>query len=214
VIPFTNEFQEEVDFIPDHIFGSTRFVNICRDKKYNTFKSFQPIEDFYPKDLWINGEGVKMKLGEITHENLSYPLFFKPFTEKFFTGKLIEKKSDLDKIQLSTSFIPDENEELIWISPPKNIKVEYRFFIFGGEIATASSYKGTTKNSRIHPDHDCWNAVKNILSAHGNIDKGFAMDMGFVDGEYKIVELNNINSSGIYDADTDAFVRYLEIMSD
>lgn len=214
IIPFTESFQSEIDFVPDYIFGSGRFVNICRSKKYPTFPSFKPIEpDIFPRDLWINGDGYECVWGNLVIDSAK---FIKPFTEKFFTGVLVKTQSDLDKVQLSTSFINDENAERIWVSEPKNIKQEVRFFVLYGNLITGSIYKnnGIGHYIALDSNHSSWNVCKNFLSSvDKKYENSFAIDLGLVNDEWKIIEMNNLNSSGFYKCDTDALVRALLMFS-
>lgn len=214
LIPFTHEFTEPVYFNPDYIFGSTRFVYVCRQKGFKTFPGFSARPEFYPTDLYINN-GEVMKWGDV---KLTSPKFIKPlYVEKFFTGRVFEDQEDLGKAQLSTSFIENENDVLVIVSDPVHIKSEYRFFVLGNDeksdrnISTASMYKqnGEAKHVRIDDKHSAWYALSNILKAHGMICPGFVIDMALVGEEYKIVELNCIQSSGLYDIDTDRFCKDL-----
>jgi hypothetical protein len=217
IIPFTDTFDREIDFVPKHVFGSNRFINVCRSKGFPVFKSFKPIEDFYLEIDWVNGAGKDItwgKLNALPAETFVKPFFIKPYTEKFFTGKVCESGDDLQKIQLATSFIENEEDEMVRISYAVNIRDEVRFFIIGGEIISASLYriKGINKQARIDETHIAWRRCKQLLRDYGVIDEAFVMDLGLV-GEmnhshyWKIVELNNINSAGLYETDTDAIVN-------
>ena len=218
VIPFTENFPERVDFEPDAIFGSGRFVNICRAKGYPTFPSFDPIEDFYPRYEWVNYCGQQCRYDQLPDVisqalRLQGAQFVKPFTEKFFTGMVIESEEDLEKIQLASSFLEDEGAEMVRVSPAVNLGEEVRFFILNGQIISGSVYKdrGIAKQYRVDENHPSWAAAKEIIRKHGEITFGFVMDLGLVNGEeWRIVELNNLNSSGLYQIDTDAFVNALK----
>jgi hypothetical protein len=221
VVPFTDEFDEPVNFIPHAIFGSGRFVNVCRTKGFPTFKSFDPIDEFYPWVDWVNGvpnrENNVVRFGDLkkTVDGLMSPVFVKPFTEKFFTGLVLHSASDVDKIQLASSFIEDENDELVRVTPAVNIHEEVRFFIVNRTIISASVYKvnGVAKQYRIDGNHPSWKRCASLLRCYGAIDKAFVMDLGRVGyDDWMIVELNNINSSGLYEIDTDAFARSLKYL--
>jgi hypothetical protein len=209
LIPFTENFTKEIDFTPTHIFGSGRFVNVCRKLGYPTYKSFDPIETFYPKELWINGEGEDIKWGDLPNYDYSIPKFVKPYTEKFFTGRLIESVKDLDKVQLASSFITNDEEELVRISDAVNIQHEVRFYVIGGKVITGSYYRVNGQVSHLAcPCYEQPHIVcEEIVLEYGNIDEAFVMDLGKVGDEWKIVELNNLNSSGLYECDTNAIVR-------
>ena len=45
------------------------------------------------------------------------------------------------------------------------------------------------------------------------IEVAYVMDIGLVDGEYKVVEINTLNSAGFYASDMGAVVRALEALN-
>lgn len=220
VVPFTDDFDTPVNFIPHAIFGSGRFVNVCREKGFPTFKSFDPIDEWYPWVEWINGVPsryntvIPFRMLKTVVSDKETPVFVKPFTEKFFTGLVLHSAADVDKIQLASSFIADEGEEMVRVTPAVNIHEEVRFFIVNGIIISASVYKvnGVAKQYRIDSSHPSWARCSSLLRLYGAIDRAFVMDLGRVDDDWMIVELNNINSSGLYEIDTDAFARSLKYL--
>lgn len=227
VIPFTHDLRnaegEIKDFDEDvtHIFGSGRFVNICRSLGYPTYESFEKVRfDLFTGKFWINGKAATYKLKNLRKEEADmFPCFIKPHTEKFFTGLVIESKEDLDKIQYATSFIEDPEDEIIYVSRPQTIQQEIRFYIIDNKIISASAYKNGSqrKQFRIDATHDAWEACQSMLhfphpermycAAPIPYRLPYVMDLGLVNNEWKIVELNNINSSGLYECDTDAIVN-------
>lgn len=211
VVPFTETFKQEVDYTPTQVFGSGRFVNICRGRGFPTFKSFHPLEPFYDASVWVNGDGRDIRWGEVPDADLEYPCFIKPYTEKFFTGMVLEAAADCQKVQLATSFIDDESREMVRVSPAHDIAEEIRFYIIGGTVVSGSCYKvkGVPKQYRVDHSHPAWQACRDIIST-GVIDEAFVMDLGRISDTWKIVELNNINSAGLYETDTDAIVSALK----
>lgn len=221
VVPFTSEMVPEPVSKPDYVFGSGRFVQLARDRGFPTFPSYKPIEDRYPKSDWINGDGYDVRWGDL---KVTEPVFVKPYREKFFTGRVVESQEDLGKVQLSTSFIEDENDEMVRVSKPVDILDEIRAFVIGGTIVTASYYKINRR-----PNHQAIVAVPPPLEWLGRIirafagyhepDRAFVIDIGRTseprvwnpDG-WGIVEMNNFNSAGLYKADTDAIVRALHYL--
>lgn len=199
VIPFTNEFDDEVYIQPDICLGSTRFIDVCHDADFPVFPSFKPIEKFYPKELWVNGDGYDIAWKDL---KVLYPFFIKPYREKFFTSLVVFNQDDLSKIQLMHS--PDDANEIIRVSRAIDIVSESRFFIIGGKVITGSQYKlkGILNSRSIDSLHPAWKKAEKILDNHGPICEAFVMDLGKTesgnDDSYKIVELNNLNSSGFY----------------
>ena len=214
LVPFTTEFEPDISFEPQHVFGSNRFVNVCRERGYSVFESFEPFEKFYDSEHWLNGEqGQDVRWGELINaEEIKFPLFVKPYTEKFFTGTIINSYSDFDKVQLATSFIKDEMREMVRVSPAVNIYDEVRFFIINRRIVSGSYYVmgKQKKQAMITADHEAWKTCERILAGK-YIDVAFVMDLGAIaDNQWKIVELNNINSAGFYKNDTNAIVSALK----
>ncbi len=209
VIPFTTDFDPVLPeyYDPDYVFGSGRFVNICRESGYRTFPSFSPDQYHFQWDDYVN-EGEAHKWGSLI---IDEPVFVKPFTEKFFTGRVIESQEDKEKVQLATSFIDNPDDELVMVSNPVKIDMEVRFFVIGGTIISGSTYrvKGVAQHSRVADFHPAQIALKRIIK-DCYVAEGFVIDMGLVNGEWKIVELNNLNSSGIYHCDTDAIANALK----
>lgn len=212
VIPFSDELSTDVNFHVDYVFGSNRFVELCRKAGLPTFKSFPPQIDQYDNHL-INRGMKTLRWGD-RFSHMDYPIFAKPVREKFFTGRVIESRDDFDKLQLATSFIEDEDVELITLSDVAYISAEVRFFVINNTIITASYYKedGVACHHKIDYMHNAWYDCEKILAECGYIDTAFVMDLGLVGREWKIVELNNINSAGIYKCDTDAIASALKHM--
>lgn len=203
VVPFTVNIVRQQDNVPDLTFGSNRIISLCRERGYPVFKTFLPIEDsFYAPEHWINGSGHWCNWGEL---DITSPKFLKPRTEKFFTGCVVESQEDLEKVQLSTSFIPEPDDELVWVCEPVHIGQEIRFFVIGGRIITGSYYRinGQARQARVDSTHEAWRDLQEILRA-GFIDDAFAIDLGLIDSRWKIIEINNANSAGIYATDVDA----------
>ncbi|GEP44986.1 ATP-grasp domain-containing protein [Brevifollis gellanilyticus] len=208
VVPFTTEIVRESSWTPDLVFGSNRFINLSRERGWPVFKSFLPIEDgVYPADDWINGNGYWCRWGDL---EIIRPQFLKPKTEKFFTGCVVESQADLEKVQLSTSFIDAVENELVWVCDLADIRHEARFFVVGGSIVTGSRYRinGQARHARVTRGDGEWQDLERILQA-GFIDDAFAIDLGLVGEGWKIVEINNLNSAGIYDSDVDALASAL-----
>jgi hypothetical protein len=231
IIPFTDKFENPDDirgWWPDYIFGSNRMVQLCRTVYgYPTYQSFYPIDDFLGRENYLNQFGDYYQW-EYLKERLvhyTFPVFIKPYTEKLFSGMVLDSAEDFDKIQLSTTTENIRNE-YIFIAPLRHIIQEARFFCYGKKIITASVYK-TNRNKkqfRIDETHDAWSAAQDILDSYfsdrnnhyfGWDNFPYAMDIGLTLGPddkpmWKIVELNNFNSAGIYECDTDAIASCLK----
>lgn len=130
--------------------------------------------------------------------------FIKPNSGfKTFTGDCVdyteigEHCRDLLKMGVS------ENELCI-ISPAKDIEsFEHRFWIINGEIVTSSVYSwgdlSIWSKEELEPSALVINYVKKIIK---DIKiPAYTIDICEIESEFKVVEINNIYTSGTYDCD-------------
>lgn len=95
----------------------------------------------------------------------------------------------------------------------KDIYQEYRFFVIDGKVVTGSLYKqgGKPLSSPIVND-DVLQFAEDMVNIWCP-DRGFVIDIAVLpDNELKIVELNNLNSSGFYSCDIGKIVNAIECM--
>lgn len=96
-------------------------------------------------------------------------------------------------------------DSMILVGPAYNIFKEWRLYIVGGEIVTASRYRKDFKLSKSSEDipEDMLEFARECIDTwkpHEN----FALDIcNTHDGEYYIVEAGCLNSVGFYDCDID-----------
>lgn len=102
---------------------------------------------------------------------------------------------------------------IICISPIKYIKSEYRCFIVDGKVVTASQYKLNHKPYfQYHVDQYIIDYVNNVI-ADWKPDIAFVLDIALVDDKLSIIEANCINSSGLYEIDTQKLIMAIEQLS-
>lgn len=125
---------------------------------------------------------------------------------KPFTGNIISKKhinSDL----ASLAHTEVDLEQLVIISSKKEIRGEWRFFIFGGIPKAASQYH---KDGNLHIDPYVPSDI-NIL-AHEVANKyqpeaAYVLDIGLTDDIIGVVELNSFSCSGMYACNKEDIVK-------
>jgi hypothetical protein len=131
---------------------------------------------------------------------------------KSFSGQVISRTQFLEWqktiLDINDPLSKLNKDTMITIAPFKNIMTEARMFIFDGKVVTGSYYKfgcevryEEVKNG--DPVIDYTNdIVKDYQPA-----KAFVIDIALTDDGYKIIEINGINSVGLYNADVDKFVQ-------
>ena len=103
----------------------------------------------------------------------------------------------------------------VLISSPKEIEQEYRFFVVDGKIVTSSQYKMGDRvvySSNVD-QHIQWYAssvvdMRNVLNNHPDV--AYVLDIAVSKGNPYILEVNSINSSGLYAIDTQKFINAIE----
>lgn len=128
--------------------------------------------------------------------------FIKPNSGfKSFTGDTVDY-SDIGNHCRSLLKMGVNENELCIISPSKDIETfEFRFWIINGEIITNSVYSWASLDNfdKIEPDNEMVDYVNKIIK---DIKiPAYTVDICILEDEFKVVEINNIYTSGTYDCD-------------
>lgn len=158
-------------------------------------------------EYFLNGEAQFSTL-----ENIGLPewkrIFIRPVHDtKTMLATVIEnanfvKAIDLFKYGKSPGFE-------IMISEFKEIKSEYRLFIVKGKVVAHSLYKvnGEFCTANTAPAEII--TIAEELSSKWTPADAFVMDFAECDGEFKVLEVNNINCAGFYACDIPSIVDAL-----
>ena len=219
IIPFSHEITglDEADpNAPSMFYGSTTLIAKVKDWEFFRPGCFWD-EHWYDPRCWIgkrndllNSDLQLITAGALRRDWVKEPMFVKSIEQKLLTGMVIEpEKEDHDNWIIEQSAL-DANDLLI-MSPCKNIETECRFFIVDGKIVAGSTYRwngvhfttrpidGAMINHAIEAVHK-WLPSPNIVMDTCRLKNG----------EYKVVEFNSINSSGFYNCDVKAIVKSIE----
>jgi len=176
-------------------------------EKYNVSNYTNYIgEDFLNHDFVILPLGMLANASEITvaivsglfsHSN---DYFIKPNSGfKQFTGDCVPfgEIGDFcrDLKQLCVS-----NETLCIVSSGKKITGEWRFWIIDNEVITYSYYDWADYNEVIEPPKNVKEMAEKLKASFGDL-KCFTLDLCEFNGKAKVVEINNVYTSGTYNCD-------------
>jgi len=101
-------------------------------------------------------------------------------------------------------------DTLICVAPCKQIDAEYRCFVVNGKVATASQYKmRRIPYFSSHVDSYILDYVNDLVS-HWQPDKAFVLDVALSHGNLSVIEANCINSSGLYEIDTQKLITAVD----
>lgn len=170
------------------------------------------------KDNLLNGEAIEDSIKNIIPQIVAgrQRVFARPSEDtKSFSGQLFEADNLiywLGKVAASEDRFGLNGDTSIIVSPEKNIKAEYRLFVVDGKIVSGSLYKVgqlVTASETIDPIAiDYANKMLDIWQP----DRAFVLDIAITDEGPKVIEVNNINSSGFYKSDISKIVAAIDKM--
>lgn len=224
--PFTTEITglEDADMSgPVMAYGSTKLVKLVSELglrpgvffDYSTFNVM----------AWKNCLGIKManqfNFVQISRLCESCPIelgtektvFIRPVMDlKAFAGAVKPEGVSLRQFfadKFNGAPYTDYKNIMVATAEPKEIEGEWRCFIVNREFVTGSQYRigGELKPSSELPSklEEFVNRTRNAWLPHDHC----VMDVAMIDGEFKVMEFNCINASGLYAADAEKLVDAL-----
>ena len=216
LIPFSREItsDEPIDGL-DHIpYGSTSFVEETYRRGWKGL-SFD-IERFSYGTACANRHDM-LNEGRIlpAKDMVTYLsgieeeiVFMRPSHDlKQFTGSVYERQEAIEFLKDAMEFggsgsYKIDPDFLILVSSPKNILIEWRWYVVGGKIIDGSMYRRKGQLHKEHATDESLYAAAQALAYQWLPDACCVMDTALLDsGETKVVEFNCINGSGFYDHD-------------
>lgn len=213
-MPLDNSKKVIQDFILNEkvmVYGSKTFANIAEGMG---LKPGSFMNDKFEFEVFQRELGNELLNNEIIIGELStlYPIdeefFIRPTgNTKLFTGMTVTKKDFLDWQERENREDSPYIGQSLMITQLQSIKAEYRFFVVDQKIITGSSYKVDDKiNSSCKPSDEIMEYVVQIVDRFP-LAKAFVIDIAETNKGLKVIEYNNINTSGLYGCDEIAFVR-------
>lgn len=219
VIPFSDEFitpleTDSVDLIP---YGSTTLMKLAEKRGWtglffdrNTFNAMRWVME---RSDMLNADGyfttVERAPDVLKNSSDDDVWFIRPAEDlKAFNGTVTNTK----EIRRWMSSVESGNfsfsaDTPIVIASPKEILMEWRYFVVDRKIVTGSSYK--YKNMKLTRREEDPKVLKEAQEfANGWLPhETCVMDLALTPSGVKVVEFNCLNSSGFYYHDIKAFVK-------
>lgn len=208
------------------VFGSTTMAMIAKEYDWEP-GAF--LNDNFDARVWIpaygshalNPDAGTYRLADVPERRS--PFFVRPVLDtKSFVGGVYETWEPFaawrEKVigLKGTSFVLDA-DTLVSVAAWAKIIDEYRHFVVDGRVVTSSRYKRNGKlDAAALVDSDVIEFASQMV-ALWKPDRAFVIDTARVmndEGgiEHKVVEINNINSSGLYKCDISKFVQAIDAM--
>lgn len=207
---------------PIVVYGSYTLALIAAKRGW-TPGSF--VNDNFTHEAWVqgwgaerllNGDAVVCRLDEIEgalrgRENV----FLRPLEDtKSFSGMV---QSHDEALWWAQSVIKAKSDQLnsateIVVASTRSILAEYRLFVVDGRVVTSSLYK---MGQRIISDPYTPQAVLDFAERCIELwvpDRAFVLDIAETPEGFCIIEVNNINSAGVYAANVSRLVQEIDQM--
>lgn len=207
---------EDVDFLTS--IGSISFVRDLhrRMKKHKPMHNlFDPLlhrfslyQHMIPKEFSLNSDGFMLPFSEIRRRNFEQisgllsanSVFIKPDNGlKICEASVINRdnlsdwKSDIEKYSGA-----GENS-LFWIFPAVQIDCEYRCLVVNSTCISISTYSHDGNIACVNINDENLINFVNDASKHIRIeDPCYIMDVALIKGQFKVIELNCLATSGQY----------------
>lgn len=197
-IGFIKNYSEGRKFIPGAYFQDKSLESLCYMSKIDDFELLANSNHVFTtfKDL-INRKDF---FYEIFNTN---KIFIRPNSGfKTFTGLPIHYEEFNFEINSLKQLTSVTDETLILVSSCKKMGNEYRFFIVDREVITGSQYKDKHGlHIRKEFSHEALSIAEKVAKNIWQPDLAYACDIGIVNNEPKIIELNAFSCSGFYGCD-------------
>ncbi len=166
-------------------------------------------------DLLLNSEYVLVPFGDLNRlKGMLYRCFGKDNTifirpdsgKKSFRGKLVGCEhwgSEMEECKVWGI----EDTEMVLISSPKYIDMEWRFFVADKEVFTGCLYYAA---GLLEEDKELNKKAEELAQKVAKLyqpDRCFSIDICSRSGEFKVLEVNSGTSSGMYDCDIEKIVE-------
>lgn len=220
IIPFSDELEEvQIDTPYAIAHGSTTLMKNCNKKPWNPGIFFNP-ENFRPS-VWkekyasnfVNNLGMKIKLKDITKFPFGEYAFIRPDGDfKDFSGSLVSEeglKKFIDEVNIGGCMFDSSLE--VYLAPVHDIVHEWRLFVVDGEVVSATKYKlRTMLDKKAGAPEEVYDFANKMIHIW-NPEKAYVMDICQTsDGEFKLLELNCFNASGVYLAPIEPIIEAVE----
>lgn len=218
-IPFQEDIQINTDRKDIIVFGGVSLARAAQKYEwkpgvfYNENHDMEIYSKYYGTHM-LNSDGKVISSQDELPEDLPDVFFARPTQDtKLFSGGLFSRKGWEENMRAYMELKKGlEHDVRIFVASDKEyIQQEIRCWVVDSKVVTISQYKLGILVTAKNLDHE----QESIDFAQSMVDiyspsSAFVLDICKYQGEYKIVEINCINSAGFYDADMNKLIDAFE----
>lgn len=207
---------------PVMVYGSYTLALISKKRDW-TPGAF--VNEHFTHDAWVagwgdthllNGDARVCRLDEIEQViGTREQVFLRPLEDtKSFSGMVVARDEALWWAQRAIDAdgpMLNSSTEVV-VASTRSILAEYRLFVVDGRVVTSSLYKmGSRVISEAYTPDSVLAFAKRCIDQWVP-DRAFVLDIAETPEGLKVIEVNNINSAGVYAANISRLVQELDAM--
>lgn len=200
------------------VYGSKMLAEIADNMKLTpgSFMNERFEYDAFKQHLGTELLNHDLTIGELWDIEPIHDLFFMRPTgnTKLFSGQQVSKEEFYSLKRREMKGMSAYTGQPIMISPLQTIHAEYRFFVVQQQIVTYSSYQYEgSLNTLVKPTPELIQYTLDRIHQFA-LAEAFVIDVAETTNGFKVVEYNNINTSGLYGCDEVALVSALNQLAE
>jgi hypothetical protein len=220
-------FSHEIDPVPTQtenviVMGSTNMIKAVKGLGWtpgvwhsDEFR-FESYREHFGKDF-LNADGEVMRFGDVALTEVS---FVRPCEDlKSFAGGLVhpERQQEwMDSIVRYNDAMEDGGLSLetpVVVASVKDIIAEYRFFVVNGRVVTGCRYRlyGMASYHAAVEIDASWDFAQMMVD-QWQPATGFVIDIATTPEGIKVIEINCLNSAGLYACDAKKIIAAIETL--
>lgn len=200
-------------------------ISLCRIAKEKGWTPGSYVNENFDYEVWRDGFGRENMLNPDavvgTVANIAIPnqwdwRFVRPAADTKALSGTVMSRYDFHDWRMSIVAISEDEYEhtplhkdtKIIVAPQQEIYAEYRFFIVRGKVVTGSMYKlgsevFSDNGDQVERDAEVF---AGSMAHRWKPSVAYALDVARTPDGLKVIEINNINSSGFYGADVQKII--------
>lgn len=213
LVPIFGIFVPEIAEIEEDVIalGSTTMTRVVMERGWKPGAFFNENFRFeawlkgYGAENLLNGDARVCRFGDL---DLDEDTFIRPCEDlKAFTGfvttpiQWADWKSRVLSGEKSSEFTQIDADTMIVAGEPRTIHREYRLFVVGGKVISASLYRTINGPKRERCDDQDVLAFGQAMADKWNPADAYALDLALGDDGLKVLEVNCFNNAGTYECD-------------
>lgn len=216
-LPIMDSEKQLQSFVEEQkvmVYGSKTLSEVAKKMRvtpgsfWNESFEFEVFRNVLGKEL-LNPSFIVGELHELEPEWDKF--FIRPTgNTKLFTGMTVTLKEFKEWQEREKKEDSRYKGETLLISPVQEIHAEYRLFVVNDKVITASSYmvKGKVNITAVI-DEKLLGYAENIIKKFP-LAEAYVLDIADTANGYKVIEYNNINTSGLYACDEKKIITAIQ----